>query len=52
MNRKNNIKVTVTIDRDVEAKIRELSFADNRSVSNYVETILKKEIAKHEEKSE
>ena len=37
----NKKKVNVTIDKDVERKVRELAEKENRKFSNMVDTILK-----------
>jgi predicted HicB family RNase H-like nuclease len=40
--------ISLKIDRVLKAKIVSLAKLENRSLSNYIEKILKAEVAKHE----
>ena len=42
--------VCFKIERALKAKLYALAKADNRTLSNFIEKILKEEIAKHESK--
>lgn len=46
----NNGKVMLTMDRDVEKQARKLAEIENRTFSNFVETVLKKYIAAEEKR--
>ena len=43
-------KISITIDNDLLAKIREIAEADDRSLSQYINLVLKKHLEKEEEK--
>lgn len=40
------IKLSITLDEDIACRIKELSEADDRSVSQYINLILKEHIIK------
>jgi hypothetical protein len=42
--------ISLKIDRALKSKIVSLAKSENRSLSNYIEKILKEDIAKHESK--
>lgn len=43
-------KISITVDSDVLAKIKERAEEDDRSLSQYINLVLKKHIEKHSEK--
>ena len=43
-------KISITIDNDLLAKLRELSEADDRSLSQYINLVLKKHVEELEKK--
>jgi predicted transcriptional regulator len=40
--------ISLKIDRVLKAKVVSLARMENRSLSNYIEKVLKQEVAKHE----
>ena len=42
--------ISLKIDRSLKTKLVSLAESENRSLSNYIEKILKEEVAKHESK--
>ncbi len=40
------VKLSITLDEDVAGRIKELSEADDRSVSQYINLVLKEHLAK------
>jgi hypothetical protein len=42
--------ISLKIDRALKAKVVSLAKMENRSLSNYIEKILKEDVAKHESK--
>jgi hypothetical protein len=42
--------ISLKIDRTLKAKLVSLAKSENRSLSNYIEKILKEDVAKHESK--
>lgn len=49
---KNNDIISVVVPREIKQKIKELAEKENRSIANYVATILKEHIEKIEKPSE
>ena len=45
-------KVCITLDNDILQKIRELAELDDRSVSGYINLVLKKHLEELEEKND
>jgi predicted HicB family RNase H-like nuclease len=43
--------ISLKIDRLLKAKLVSLARMENRSLSNYIEKILKEEVSKHESKN-
>jgi metal-responsive CopG/Arc/MetJ family transcriptional regulator len=43
-------KVCITLDNDLLAKLREISEADDRSLSQYINLVLKKHLEEEEKK--
>ncbi|MBQ7345546.1 MAG: toxin-antitoxin system protein [Oscillospiraceae bacterium] len=43
-------KISITIDNDILAKLREISEADDRSLSQYINLVLKKHLEGLEQK--
>lgn len=41
-------RLQIRITPELKEKLQELAAADGRSVSNYIETLIKQEIEKHE----
>lgn len=44
-------RISITIDNDLLAKIREIAEADDRSLSQYINLVLKKHLEELENKS-
>ena len=44
--------ISLKIDRSLKSKLVSLAKNENRSLSNYIENLLKEDIAKHESKRE
>jgi hypothetical protein len=42
--------ISLKIDRSLKTKLVSLAESENRSLSNYIEKILKEDVAKHESK--
>lgn len=50
INKEKNTRIVITIDKETKEKLQQLANADNRTMTNYVVNLIKKDIDKNYKK--